>query len=203
MSFWHTIDYIIHCGSNGIVFNPEKFHFAEKEVEFAGFQITEDGIKPTKRMTEGISSFPTPKNITDVRSWSGQENQVSYAFSQAEIMALFWELLKTKDQKFYWDDTLDKIFEELKLRIRKEIENGVNTFEINRPTCLSTDFSRTGIGYFLFQGRTSLCWGPLEVSLSQLPVHQQCRIKTRSSWRGGIGTCIWTGSLHWGAQNYW
>ena len=46
-SFWHTIDYISHCGSNGIVFNPQKFHFAEKEVEFAGFRITEDGMNPT------------------------------------------------------------------------------------------------------------------------------------------------------------
>ena len=66
-------------------------------------------------------------------------------------MAPFWELLKTKDRKFYWGDTLDKIFEELRLRIIKEIENGVKTFKINRPTCLSTDFSRTGIRYFLFQ----------------------------------------------------
>ena len=150
-SFWHTIDYLAHCGSNSIVFNPEKFHFAEKEVEFAGFEIMADRINSTKRMTEAISSFPTPKNITDVRSWFGLVNQVSYTFSQTEIMALFWELLKTRDQKFYWDDTLDKIFEELKLKIIKEIENGVKTFEVNRPTCLSTDFSRTGIGYFLFQ----------------------------------------------------
>ena len=66
-------------------------------------------------------------------------------------MPLFQELQKTKKQKFYWDDTLDKIFEESKLKIIKEIENGVKTFKVNRPTYLSTDFSRTGIGYFLFQ----------------------------------------------------
>ena len=100
-------------------------------------------------MTEAISSFPTPKNITDIRSWFGLVNQVLYAFSQAEVMAPFWELLKTKDQKFSWDDTLDKIFEESKLRIIREIENGVKGFEVSRPTCLSTD--RTGIGYFLFE----------------------------------------------------
>ena len=97
-------------------------------------------------MTEAISSFLTPQNITDVRPWFGLVNQVSYAFSQDEIMAPFRELLKTKDRKFYWDDTLDKIFDKLKLKIIKEIENGVKTFEVNKPTCLSTDFSRTGIG---------------------------------------------------------
>ena len=150
-SFWHTMEYISHCASNGIVFNPQKFHFAEKEVDFAGFRITEDGMKPTQKMTEAIQSFPTPKNITDIRSWFGMVNQVAYAFSQAEVMAPFRELLKTKDRKFYWDSTLDRIFEESKRRITKEIENGVKTFEVNRTTCLSTDFSKTGIGYFLFQ----------------------------------------------------
>lgn len=56
--------------------DPEKFHFTEKEVDFARFHITEDGIKHTKRMTEAILQFATPKNITNVRSWFGLVNQV-------------------------------------------------------------------------------------------------------------------------------
>ena len=36
-SFWHTVEYITLCASNGVVFNPKKFHFAQKEVEFVGF----------------------------------------------------------------------------------------------------------------------------------------------------------------------
>ena len=116
-AFWHTVEYITHCGRNGIAFNPDKFQFAENEVEFAGFSITADGVKPTKRMTEAILNFPTPTNITGVRSWFGLVNQVSFAFSQAEVMAPFRELLRTKDRKFYWDSTLDKLFEESKLNI--------------------------------------------------------------------------------------
>lgn len=52
-SFWHT-DYITHCGNNGIAFNLEEFHCAEKDVDFTGFLITEDRIKPTKGMMETI-----------------------------------------------------------------------------------------------------------------------------------------------------
>lgn len=63
----------------------------------------------------------------------------------------FQELIQTKDRKFYWDSTLDQIFNESKLRITQEIEDGVKAFEVNRPTCLSTDFSKTGAGYFLFK----------------------------------------------------
>ena len=151
-AFWHTLEYITHCGRNGIVFNPDKFHFAEDEVEFAGFQITADGVKTTKKkMTEAILNFPTPTNITGIRSWFRLINQVSYAFSQAETRAPSRELLRTKDRKFYWDATQDKLFEESKRKIVREIEEGVKRYEMNRATCLSTDYSKTSFGYFLFQ----------------------------------------------------
>ena len=94
-AFWHTVEYITHCGKNGIVFNPEKFHFACDEVEFAGFLVTANGFRPTRKKTEAIHHFPIPTNITDVRSWFGLVNQASYAFSQAEVMAPFRELLRT------------------------------------------------------------------------------------------------------------
>lgn len=110
-SFWHTFEYISHCADKGIVFNPDKFHFAEMDVEFAGFLVTDNSVKPTKRMTEAILHFPTPMSISSVRSWFGLVNQVAYAFSQAEVMALFRELLKAKNRLFYWDETLERLFQ--------------------------------------------------------------------------------------------
>ena len=59
-AFWHTVDYISHCTDNGIVFNPDKFHFAEMQVEFAGFLITTNGVKPTKRIGWLKPSFTFP-----------------------------------------------------------------------------------------------------------------------------------------------
>ena len=150
-AFWHTFDYIHHCCSNGVVFNQEKFRFAEKEVEFAGFEMTADGYRPPKSMIESIRNFPTPKSITDIRSWFGAINQVSYAFSQSKTMAPFRELLSTKNKKFYWDDSLNRLFEESKIKIIEQIKDGVKNFEINRPTCLSTDWSKSGIGFTLTQ----------------------------------------------------
>ena len=150
-SFWHTLEYISHCATNGIVFNPKKFAFGRDEVDFGGFTITKDGVRPTASMINAIAQFPTPTNITGVRSWFGLVNQVAYAFAQAEIMAPFRELLSTKRKKFYWDDTLDHIFEESKKQIISLIEEGVKSFEIGRPTCISSDWSKTGIGFFLRQ----------------------------------------------------
>jgi hypothetical protein len=61
---------------NGMVFSPDKFVFTKETVEVAGFEITKKGIKPTDKYIEAIRNFPTPTNISEVRSWFGLINQV-------------------------------------------------------------------------------------------------------------------------------
>ena len=94
--FRHTVEYISHCFSNGNVFNP-KFYLIEMEEEFAGFHINANGVKPTKKMSEVVIHISTSTSITGIRSWFGLVNQVSYACSQAEVMA--------PCREFYWNDT--------------------------------------------------------------------------------------------------
>ena len=101
-------------------------------------------------MIDAIASFPTPTNITGIHSWFGLVNQVAYAFVQADFMALFCELLSAR-KKFYWDDTLDHLFQESKCKVIAMIHEGVKSFKVNRPTCISSDWSKTGIGFFLCQ----------------------------------------------------
>lgn len=83
---------------------------------------------------------------------------VSYAFSMTDKILPFWNLLKPKSG-FYWDDDLNRLFEESKLVIGE----GVWIFDKTRSTCLATDWSEVGIGFWLFQKHcscpttTSLC----------------------------------------------
>ena len=147
--FWHTVDYITLCARNGVVFNPSKFQFARDEIEFAGFNITWTGLKPSTHLLEAIKDFPKPQNITDARSWFGLVNQVAYSISSSETMQPFRDLLKPG--KWYWDDALNTAFESSKLAILRMIEQGVRSFEPQRPTCLATDWSKTGIGFILLQ----------------------------------------------------
>ena len=53
--------------------------------------------------------------------------------------------------RFFWDETLEQFFQQSKTEILNSIRDGVRIFEINRPTCLTTDWSRTGIGLTLLQ----------------------------------------------------
>ncbi len=116
-AFWHTFHYLKHCSDNGIIFNVSKFVFAMEECEFAGFELTMDGYRPPARTLNAIKNFPTPTNLTDVRSWFGLINQVAYAFKQARVMEPFRELLSTKNSRFFWDASLNAVFEETKEKI--------------------------------------------------------------------------------------
>ena len=128
--------------------------FAQHTVEFAGFEITPTAVRPCPQFLKAICDFPTPINITDIRSWFGLINQVSYAFASAERMLPFCALLKP-GTPFVWTTHLNSLFEESKHLIINEIHSGVEIFDKGRPTCLATDWSKDGIGFWLFQKHCS------------------------------------------------
>ena len=157
-AFWHTFDHIKHCADHGVVFNREKFKFAEESVEFAGFELTMDGFKPAEHIVNAIRDFPVPSSITDVRSWFGLVNQVAYTFSQSDLMEPFRCLLQKK-QPFYWDKRLQERFEISKAEIVKHISTGVKAYDMDKSTCLATDWSKEGLGFSLMQKHCK-CSGP-------------------------------------------
>ena len=148
--FFQACQWLDLCGRSGIVLNPEKFSFAQDTVEFAGFEISLDKVKPCSRYLDAIRQFPTPSTITDIRSWFGLINQVTCYASMTDKMRPFRDLLKPKTP-FYWDQQLQQLFEESKQRILESIQHGITIFDKGRSTCLVTDFSKDGIGFFLMQ----------------------------------------------------
>ena len=148
--WWRVIDFIIRVGKSGIVLNPDKLQFAQREVNFAGFNISDERVEPLPKYLNAIRMFPTPKTSTDIRSWFGLVNQLSSYAQLRDIMAPFRPFLSPK-VKFQWNEQLDEAFKASKELIVSSIKHGVQIFEINRPTCLRPDWSCRGIGYFLLQ----------------------------------------------------
>ena len=149
-AFHQATEWLDICARNGITLNPDKFRFAKDEVEFAGFEITSTEVRPCKKYLRAISDFPTPTGITDIRAWFRLVNQVAFAFSMASVMAPFRSLLKPSST-FTWTPELQQAFDASKVEITSRIQEGVRIFDKNRPTCLATDWSKDGVGYWLFQ----------------------------------------------------
>ena len=148
--WWRIIDFFELAGRNGIILNPEKFQFCQNTVDFAGFRISDVTVEPLPKYLDAIRQFPTPKSITDIRSWFGLVNQVAHYAQLRQVLDPFRKFLSPKT-RFEWNEDLDSAFEESKGLIVEAIQEGVRIFETARRTCLRTDWSKAGIGFFLSQ----------------------------------------------------
>ena len=134
--------------------NPDKFQFAEKSVDFAGFRVSDSTIEPLPKYLDAIKDFPSPTSTTDIRSWFGLVNQVSNYAQLRDSMAPFKPFLSPRC-KFSWSPELESTFQASKEAIIEAIRQGVEIFDIQRRTCLRPDWSKRGIGYFLLQQHCS------------------------------------------------
>ena len=149
-SFYHTWDYLSLCASNGMLANVKKFQFCQDTVEFARLSITPSGVVPSEKILCAIRNFPSPKDLTDARSWFCLVNQVAWAYSTSPMMAPLRDLIKP-NHKFYWDNTLEQVFQDSKNTLINLVIEGVKSFDITKRTCLQTDWSKDGLGHLLLQ----------------------------------------------------
>ena len=148
--WWRIIDHLDLLGQSGVVLNPEKLQFCQRSIDFAGFRVTETEVKPLPKYLNAIQEFPRPKNIKDIRAWFGLINQVSHYGRLTEMMAPFKPLLSPKTT-FCWSEELEEAFQNSKRELIEAIKNGVQIFDASRKTCLTPDWSKKGIGYWLRQ----------------------------------------------------
>ena len=104
-NFYQVCSFLEQGARGGCTFNPKKFQFGEREVNFLGFRVTDTGIKPTEEFTKSILLFSIPRSLTDIRSWLGAINQISYSFAITPVMAPFRYLLSSK-VPFQWSKDL-------------------------------------------------------------------------------------------------
>merc|ERR1711888_273105 len=98
-------------------------------------------VSPLPKYVDAIRGFPTPRNISNIRSWFGLVNQVSSYGQTRAHMAPFRPFLSPK-VKFKWDGEMQRAFEEGKDAIIGAIRDSVHIFDPNLHTCVRTDWSK-------------------------------------------------------------
>ena len=139
-AFLQAASYLSLMGTNGIIQNPDKFQFGSKEVEWAGFRIGPDSVRPLAKHTAAVKTYPTPISITDLLQ------QVAYAYA----ISHFKHLLKPSTQ-WKWTKELDEVFENAKKVIAERVDDGVKLYDPSLHTGLLTDWCQDGMGHILCQ----------------------------------------------------
>lgn len=105
---------------NNLFLKLEKCKFAMKEVEFLGMIVKEGQIMMDPVKLAGISKWPKPKTIKQVRSFLGFANFYrKFIGNYAEVVALLTKLTK-KTVPFQWDAECQRAFDTLKEKFLEE-----------------------------------------------------------------------------------
>ena len=55
----------------GMKFNAQKCQLFQRKINFLSFVISEKGVEPDPSKVEAVSTWPVPKNLTELRAWLG------------------------------------------------------------------------------------------------------------------------------------
>ena len=126
-----------------------KCAFFKSDIKWLGFKISGDGVRPLVGKADTIKNLPTPKNISELRSFFGSINQYVKFVPNLSTFSSPLRPLLNKKSLYKWDISHSIAFEKLKTEIVNIAEN--SHFDIKEKTRLKTDASHSGLGATLEQ----------------------------------------------------
>eukprot|EP00253_Pinus_taeda_P016710 PITA_16710 len=125
---------------NKLLINLKKCTFLQKELIYLGFVVVENELKMDPEKIAAIISWPSPKNLFEVRSFHGLASFYrKFIKNFSEICAPMLETIKKASQPFCWTKVVENSFQLLKRKITE------------RPILRLPDFSKP------FQVRCDAC----------------------------------------------
>ncbi|KAL0902042.1 hypothetical protein ABMA27_000009 [Loxostege sticticalis] len=133
----------------GLTLKLKKCYFFQTELDFLGFHVSGDGIRPGSRKTHAITDFPVPRNVHDVRRFIGLASFFRRFVKNFAMLACpLTNLLKSKFE-WSWTDEHTKAFNLLKEKLAERPVLAL--FDASRTTELHTDASKIGVAGILMQ----------------------------------------------------
>eukprot|EP00731_Ephydatia_muelleri_P037001 Em0374g4a len=131
----------------GAKLKKEKCQFMMPSVEYLGFHISGEGIRPTQEKRQAIVNAPAPGDATQLKSFIGLVNYYSkFLPSLADTLAPLYKLLG-KHQRWHWGKEQADAFQKAKSQLSSDIL--LVHFDPGRKLAISCDASPYGIGAVL------------------------------------------------------
>lgn len=147
----------------GITINPSKCVFGKNEVNFLGFTVNSEGIKPPTEKVKAISEYPKPKTVEELRRFLGmlnfyRANIPNAATLQAPLNKYLHNSKKRDKTEILWNEEATQAF----YNCKKSIENATLLSHPHHsvPLALMCDASNLSAGAVL-QQRVNNRWQPL------------------------------------------
>lgn len=128
--------------------NARKCEFLKTKIDFLGFELSGEGIKPIEDKMKAIMEAPAPEDVSSLKAYLGLLNFYGNFIRNlsSEISALY-ELTK-KNKMFEWNDNCQKSFDKSKHLLKNS--NILTLYDPNLPLGIVCDASSYGVGGVLF-----------------------------------------------------
>jgi len=166
----------------GLKVNAQKSVFCMDQIEYLGFYITQDGIKPMDKKVRAILDLDRPQNIRDVRRVLGMVQYYRDLWEKrSHVLAPLSDLIglyspkksngkkgkrKAPPKKFVWTEEHEKAFAQMKKIVSREVMLAYPNF--NQPFEIYTDASNKQLGSVITQNNR-----PIAFYSKKLSKHQQ------------------------------
>ena len=127
--------------------NLGKCSFYQQQIQYLGHIISEEGIAVDPSKIEAIQEWPTPRNVTEVRSFMGLAGYYRRFIEGFSKIAHPITSLQRKGVKFEWNPRCEESFQRL-----KQLLMSAPILKIADPTedfVVCTDAYKEGVGGIL------------------------------------------------------
>ena len=137
------------CKEMDITISKKKMAVGNKVI-FAGYEVSDSGIRPDRQKVKCLRDFPAPTDVTSLRSFLGLAQQLGAFLPDLSQATDKLRSLLLKDTEYLWTPEIDLQFVKAKKILTSPLL--VKPFDPRLTTCLLTDASKLhGLGYILLQ----------------------------------------------------
>ena len=159
----------------GITINLEKCKFNCSKLEFLGYDVTKQGIKPLESKVQAIIDYPKPQTVDKLRKFLGMLNfyrlHMPKAVENQRILYKYIEKAKRNDKTpIVWSPEADEAFQQCKLSLQNAVTLSYPL--ANTHIALFADASNDCVGAVL-QQNVNGNWKPLGYFSKKLSPTQQ------------------------------
>lgn len=141
---------LMRCREKNITLNREKFHLAQENVKYVGYNVGTEGISVNENKLKALAEFPRPRNLKDLRSFMGLVNHLGEFSSQISTLAHPLRSILKKKNAFVWTPHHTEAFEAVKKSLQSSPT--LSHYDPSKKIILQTDASKlNGLGYLLLQ----------------------------------------------------
>lgn len=133
----------------GLTLNLQKCHFFENTLEYLGFEVSDQGLRPGQRKIDAVASFPTPTTVHQVRQFIGLASFFRRFIPNFASIAKPLTMLTKSNTPWSWTEDQRGAFETIKAQLTQRPLLAL--YDPSYLTEVHCDASKLGLGGILLQ----------------------------------------------------